>query len=258
MTALFTIDKTLCVNCGACVRTCPMSLFYKSENGSVAVRDGRCLDCFHCTAVCPTEALTHDRLGKDTCLPLPADGDSLLARLQRRRSIRHFKPETPDRAVIQAALDGAEYGPSAKNDRAFQWTVILGRDAVERLRGIILDWAAVTPGYRHLARLARQGADPLTCGAPCLILVHCPDSSKLPAVDSVIAATLAEQLLNDAGLGTCWGGYLHRAADLCLPFREAIALPEGHQVHAVLMAGYSDEVYRRIPVRPGAKVNWLE
>lgn len=256
LTIMFTIDQERCVRCGACVKTCPMSVFRKDESGTVTARDRACLDCYHCTAVCPVEAITCSESDK-TALPLP-EGEGLLAKVQRRRSIRYFKPDTPDRAVIQAALDGAAYAPSAKNDRAYQWTVILGREAVERLYRIILDWAGSEPEFRALTWLARRGINPITCGAPCLVLVHCPDSCSNPVSDSVIAMTLAEQLLNDAGLGTCWGGYFHRAVQQCAELRAALNIPEGHEVYGVLMVGAPDERFPRIPVRPAAQVNWVE
>lgn len=257
MIALFTIDKTLCVDCGQCVSACPMGVFHRKKDGSLAVSAAGCLDCYHCTAACPTGAISHDELGSETALPLP-DNDSLLAKIQRRRSIRHFKPDAPDRAVIQGALDGAAYAPSAKNNRAYQWTVIHGQEAVSRVHRLVLDWAQTIPHLRHLVWLDRRGINPITCGAPCLVLVHCPDDCANPASDSVIAMTLAEQLLNEAGLGTCWGGYFHRAAAACPALKETLALPQGHTVHAVLMVGHPDEHYRRIPMRPAAAVNWIE
>lgn len=254
---MFSIDKNLCIDCGMCVKVCPMGVFYRKKDGALAIGPTRCLSCFHCTAICPTGAITHENLGKYTCLPLPKDDGSLLSKLQRRRSIRNFKPDVPDKAIIQSALDGAAYAPSAKNDRTYQWTVLLG-EAVQRAHQIYLDWAKTVPELRHLVWLNRRGVNPITCGAPCLVLVHCGDDCSNPTSDSIIAATLAEQLLNDAGLGTCWGGYFHRAAGLCPGLQEMLGLPEGHQVHAVLMVGYPDEHYRQIPVRPTACVNWLE
>lgn len=254
---MFTIDRELCVNCGACVKTCPMAIFYRDKEEQVAVRDGRCLDCFHCTAVCPTGAISHDTLG-GASLPDDRADMSLAAKFRRRRSMRRFKAETPDRRVIQTALDNAAYAPSAKNARPYGWTVVLGREKVEELYRTVLAWAKDQPDFRHLVWVDRRGGNPVTCGAPCLVLVHAPDGSTYPGADSLIAMTLAEQLLNDAGLGTCWGGYFHRAVQQCAELRAALNIPEGHEVYGVLMVGAPDERFPRIPVRPAAQVNWVE
>ena len=254
---MFSIDKNLCVDCGLCVKNCPMSIFYRDKAGTVAVREGTCLNCFHCTAACAVGAISHSELGRAS-EELPTDDSSLLSRLQRRRSIRHFKDTTPDRAVIQAALDGAAYAPSAKNDRRYQWTVVLGSEAVNRALDLLLAYAKGEPHLRHLVWLNRQGINPITCGAPCLVLAHCPEDCANPVVDSAIATTLAEQLLNDAGLGTCWGGYFQRISNHCAALREELAIPEGHTVHTVLMVGYPDEHYSRLPARPAAQIHWVE
>lgn len=254
---MFTIDRERCVNCGICARTCPMGVIYLDKEGAPAVREGgKCLQCFHCTAACPTQAITHNELGAAS-LPLQEDDGSMLAKFRRRRSIRRFKPTLPDPAVIRAALDGAAYAPSSKNDRAYQWTVIMG-DAVERAHKIYLEWANTVPELRHLVWLDRRGVNPITCGAPCLVAVHCGDDCTNPASDSVIALTLAEQLLNDAGLGTCWGGYFHRASQTCGALRAMLNLPEGHQVYGVLMVGHPDEHFPRDPYRPAATIHWVE
>lgn len=52
--ALFkpTIDKSLCINCGKCSRTCPVGLDVPNEIGSA-----ECLTCGDCIKGCPTKAL---------------------------------------------------------------------------------------------------------------------------------------------------------------------------------------------------------
>lgn len=254
---MFTIDKNRCVNCGACVSTCPMAIFHRDKEGHIAVRDGKCLDCFHCTAICPTGAVTHDEWGAAS-LPVSPTDNSMAAKFRRRRSIRHFKTETPSRETIQKALDGAAYAPSAKNARPYGWTVVLGREKVDDMYRTVLEWAKDQPDFRHLIWVDRRGGNPVTCGAPCLVLVHAPDGSTYPDTDSVIAMTLAEQLLNDDGLGTCWGGYFHRASQQCEALQAKLNIPEGHRVYGVLMVGYPDERFPRDPVRPAAWVNWVE
>lgn len=254
---MFTIDKSLCLECGACVKVCPLGIFQRGEDGKVFARQKPCLDCFHCSAACPAKAVGHDALGREGCYPAPAE-NGLLARLQRRRSIRHFTQREPDRSLIRQALDGAAYAPSAKNQHACQWTAVLGREHVEHIRRLVLDLARDEPALRHLIQADRAGRDPITCGAPCLLFAHTPPDCRGPETDAVITAALADQLLADLGLGTCWGGYLRAATQLSPALRELLALPEGHQVHAVLMVGYSAERYHNIPPRSPASVTWVE
>ena len=240
---MMTIDQALCIRCGSCVKACPMGIFKQNEDGSVTAEQKECLDCFHCAAACPAKAVGHHELGREALYPAPAAEGSLLSKFQRRRSIRHFKDTTPDPALIRAALDGAAYAPSAKNQQVCRWTVVLGKEKVEELYQLALVWAKGDRDFRHLVWLARHGMNPVTCNAPALILVHAPEDAHNPQTDAAIALALAEQLLAEGGLGTCWGGYLCRMVNRCDELKAALSLPEGHTVYCVLMAGIPDERY---------------
>lgn len=255
---VFTIDPNRCIRCGSCVNACPMNIFSQDETGVVTAAQKECMDCFHCAAACPVRAIGHHELGKDALYPARAEEGTLLSRFQQRRSIRRFKDAAPDRALIQATLDGAAYAPSAKNQQVCHWTVVLGKEQVEQLYEIAMEWAKGDRDFRHLVWLRRHGMNPVTCGAPGLVLVHCPADCHTPQIDAAIAMTLAEQLLVEGGLGTCWGGYLCRMINQCRELQTSLGLPEGHQVYGVLMVGYPDERYPNIPYRPAADITWVE
>ena len=256
--SMMNVNQELCLRCGSCVKACPMNIFSQDETGVVTAAQKDCMSCFHCTAACPTKAIGQHELNRDALYPTPAEEGTLLSKFQKRRSIRHFKDVAPDRGLIQAALNGAAYAPSAKNQQVCQWTVVLGKEQVEQLYEIAMEWAKSDRDFRHLVWLRRHGMNPVTCGAPGLVLVHCPADCHNPQIDAAIAMALAEQLLVEVGLGTCWGGYLCRMINQCEALKSALHLPEGHQVYGVLMVGYPDERYHNIPYRPAADITWVE
>lgn len=255
---MITIDHSRCVACGSCMTACSMGMFHREEDGSVQVKDKPCMECFHCAAACPAQAIGFTGAPPETFYPA-APSDPLLAAIQNRRSIRHFGAEQPDRAFLQWVLDTAMYAPSGKNEHANRWTVVLGHDRIDALYQMTLDWAKDVPHYRHLIKLAQWGRNPVTCGAPCIVVGWNRIDALNPQTDTVIALTLAEQLLVQAGWGTCWGGYLRAAAQNSPAIREALGVPEGCQVYELLLVGRpKEERYLRPPFRPSAQITWME
>lgn len=248
------INSERCISCGLCTRVCPMNVI-TYENGSPVVHSNRsCMACWHCAAVCPKQAIVQDDL--DLYPPVP-DGE--LERLvTMRRSARHFKPEPPEKALLTRVLETAAWAPTGKNERTYGWSVVYGKDRVQELLRIVLDWCADKPRIKVLTKLVTADRDPVTCGASCVIFGHNAETAANPETDVVIAATTAELLLNKAGLGTCWGGYLRRAVDICPEAREFLGISEGHHVYAALLTGVPDnEPYRNIPYRPKPDIKWV-
>lgn len=255
---MMSIDKRRCTDCGACTVACSVGIFYRDEDGRVTAKEKPCMDCFHCAAACPAKAVLCDRLTEEELYPVPSD-DPLLRSIQMRRSVRHFTDELPDRDFLRSVLDATLYAPSGKNEHANRWSVVLGREKTEELFRLTLDWAKDVPHYRHVIKLAQWGRNPVTCGAPCLIVGYNRTDALNPQTDTVIAMTLAEQLLVQEGWGTCWGGYLRAAARESTAIQQALGIPEGCRVYEILLVGRPDgETYRNVPYRPKAEIHWVD
>ena len=78
------------------------------------------------------------------------------------------------------------------------------------------------------------------------------------SANALMGLRLAEQLLAESGLGTCWSGYFRTAAQESPAIQQALGLPEGYRVYSVLMVGVPTERYPNIPYRPAAEASWLE
>jgi hypothetical protein len=92
-----------------------------------------------------------------------------------------------------------------------------------------------------------------------VILGWSPEDCLNPVVDTAVATTTLELLLQSKGLSTCWGGYLNQLANHHPSLRGALGVPEGCQLRCALMVGFDQgEHYRTVPFRPKARVIWLD
>ena len=254
---MVTIDKTRCIACGACLRGCSMGVFVNGPEGPEVHPRRTCIQCMHCAAACPRQAIGFSELTEAEIYP-PMPEEPLEKLLKTRRSIRHFQEKLPPRELVQKALDTAVYAPSGKNQRAYKFTVLWGLDKTRALRDRAIALCREFGEAPELGKLLDKGTDLLTCNAPVMIVAWSPEDCLNPVLDPAVAMAQLELCLVQAGLGTCWGGYLRQVSDRFPELREMLGLRENCRVRCALMTGYADkEKYIRSVWRPGADIHWI-
>ncbi len=257
-----TLDSTRCRNCGLCAKVCIINIFRANDNGTPTLQENRlenCLKCGHCVAVCPHGAISLDGVQPESLQPIvkaPLDDTQRAMLFAARRSLRQYKPDAVEPALLEKALSLASYAPTARNMREIGWTIINGR---EKLLPIIAQAADALEetGKLHYASIKKhlaKGYDPILRGAPCLILAHCKPW-RWDEADCAIAISYMELALHSLGLGVCWAGMIVNAQRQRI--LSSIPLPEGHALFAGLMVGYPAVSYARIPERKLESVTWL-
>ncbi len=248
-----------CIGCLQCARACPMGVIGKGQdNRPTVLPRRRCIGCMHCAAICPKQAVTFDGLSAGQ-LYRPAPDNPVERLICQRRSVRNFQETPPDKAVLQWALDKAEYAPSGKNVHATRWTVLWGKAVTDKFTRMALDICESTGEAPELIKLYQRGTNLITCNAPCVVIGWSPEDCLNPVIDTAVAMATLEILLLSRGLSTCWGGYLNQLANHNDGLRRALGIPDGCKMRCALMVGYPHrETYRNIPYRPDAKVVWPE
>jgi nitroreductase len=242
-----------------------MGLFEAGAEGFPAFRAGAeesCIACGHCVAVCPNSAIRHRALPLEESPLIDHDltvsAPALHQLIRSRRSVREFRAEPVPETLVREAIEAARWAPSAINRQPVQWLVIQSPTEVKRLASMVVDYLRQgnEPRYAPFIELWDQGKDPILRNAPHLAVLHSTDEWIWSSVDSIIALTQFELAAVAQGIGTCWAGFLMRAANGHLPLREALGIPGDHSVFGAMMFGFPRYSYHRSPPRHAARIEW--
>ena len=155
------IDAQKCIGCELCVKVCPSDTI-SMQDGKARVTGDLSLQCGHCAAVCPVDAV---RVGgidpqslafssftlNDDWLP-PGDFDTarLVHLMASRRSCRNYTDQAVDRSILTDLVKIGTTAPSGTNCQNWTFTILPDRAAVndcgQRIAGF----------FKKLNRLAEK------------------------------------------------------------------------------------------------------
>jgi len=267
----FTIDRDLCIQCGACIDDCPFHIIELAPDFPALnpTRIHHCIQCQHCLAVCPTGALSILGRKPENSMPLPESlptAQQMTALIRGRRSTRRFLPEPLESGVIDRMLATVANGPTGKNNRQWLFTVIedprslalLKRETIEGLRAAVIE-KRLPEGqsyFRHVVSAWDQGRDIIFRDAPHLLMVSVPQTASTPDADMLIAMSYFELLAASMGIGTLWNAMIRWAFSLISTDMYArLAIPGDHVKGYALLFGRPAVTYHRTVQRDEAQVN---
>jgi nitroreductase/NAD-dependent dihydropyrimidine dehydrogenase PreA subunit len=268
----FEVDAELCEACGLCADDCPAKII-DMETGQPAIapeREENCLRCQHCMAVCPTGAISILGVRPEELQPVPERFPNLPALetlIRRRRSVRNYKDENVDPALLAHLLEVAWQAPTGKNDRQVHFTVVDDRKKMAALRarvmrgiGSLAAKNALPEKLAFFANFARkweeQGKDIVFRGAPHLLIATAPASCATPTADCLIALTTFDLFAQAHGLGTAWVGYGNWAIDVLVPeVKQEMGIPANHVFGYCMIFGNPAVQYARTVLHKNALIH---
>lgn len=265
----FVVSSDLCTQCGECVLDCPARIIEMSDGNAPVVlpeNEAECMQCQHCLTVCPTGAISI--LGHDPRMSVPLDAehlptlDQVSVLVRGRRSVRRYKDENVDPALLERLLADAANAPTGVNARKLTFHLIDDKEVQARFRQraleriIAADRAGSLPeSARYLKRIVTlwesEGRDLLFRGAPHALIVTAPPDAPCPEQDVVIALAYFELLAQSAGLGTVWWGMLSWVLETLPDLKELLGIPADHKYYAMLF-GVPSYRYARTAQRDDA------
>ena len=267
----FTVDKELCVSCGACAEDClPQAIQMEGEYPSIP-NEEHCMRCLHCLAVCPTGAISI--LGHDPAESEPLKGrlpapEQVATLMKGRRSVRRYKQENVDPALLRRVLDVAAHAPTGVNARQLWVTVIddtasmdaFRKEVYQRLEDLVRENRMPENPRRQFfssaPELWRKGLDPIFRHAPHCVLVSNAKDAPYREQDSLIYLSYFELMAQSGGLGTVWCGLLYWCLRLVLPeLIPRLGIPETHELGYAMLFGSPAVQYQRTAERGPADVH---
>lgn len=268
---LLVIDKEKCERDGFCIRDCPTAIIRLPEKGFPEIVPGgeaACLDCGHCVAVCPHDALSHQRIPIEKSPRIREElhiNEAQAAQfLRSRRSVRHFLDKPVEREKIRRLIEMARYAPTAGNSQMVEWMVLDDKARIREIAGLTVNWLreivkspqvmAASP-YLPLAVAAWDaGNDSILRDAPALIIAIAPREAMNGLVDLTLALSYLDLFAPALDLGTCWAGLLQGAMLNSPAVKAAVGVSESYPHHYPLMAGYPEFKFHRLPERKTPKI----
>jgi len=269
---LFTIDTAKCRKDHICASNCPLGLIDKGSGVPRAAQNAEdlCLGCGHCVSACPTGAFSHRAMTPEQCAPidpeLPAAAAAAEQWLRGRRSIRAYKVDPVDKAVLEGIIQTATYGPSGHNTQPVEWLVVYDSSVVRRVAGHVIDWMRFTireqPDFakalllEHFVGHWEKGTDYACRNAPHIVFTHAHKDNRMADSACTIALAYLDLAARANGLGACWAGYVDIATRCYPPLQKELGMPADHRSYGAMLVGYPKYKYYRIPVRKDARINW--
>lgn len=270
--SLFVVDTSKCKKDHICVAVCPLGIIDDVDGVPTPTNNAKelCIRCGHCVAACPTGALSHTVMTPEQCTPinrnLSLKAEQAEQFLRGRRSIRVYRDDPVDRAVLTRIIETASAAPSGHNTQPVEWLIVHDTSEVRRLTGLVIDWMRFMiqkkPDYAKELSLQlvvdkwEKGIDGVCRSAPHLVLTHAHKNNMMAQPACTIALAYLELAAQANGLGACWAGYFDIATRFWPPLQKELGLPADHTSYGTMMVGYPKYKYYRIPLREKTRISW--
>ncbi len=278
------INTLKCDGCGHCVKVCSDFGFELVDHKAVISKNSifGCVACGQCMMACPTGAIAVEgrTLSPIQLFDLPDKEsvptfDSLLALLQRRRSIRTFKDKTVESEKINQILEAAQTAPmglppsdvhvivfeNKKQVRAFaegfsvylksirwmasNWFMTLMRPFWGKANDEMMH-EFIKPVFEIYVDSMEKGENWINYDAPLAMYFY--GSPYTDPADPIIAATYAMLAGESLGLGTCMLGAVHpfiQNGKKARLFREKWGIKYPSREGLFVIFGYADVHYKK-------------
>lgn len=164
--------------------------------------------------------------------------NSVIKTILDRRSIRKYKDQAIDQALLEQLVDVSLQAPSARNLQSARMIITRDQELLNRMDDCFLE--VMRSGGRDIEK------GYLFHGAPTVIFLAHSDLSGNPADGHADAGILSQTIAlcaKSLDLGTCIVGLISylRKHPQCEAFYKELQVPDGFVIDLCVTVGYADE-----------------
>ena len=250
------IDYEKCTVCLSCINDCPNSYLFLEED-TVKTHDDGCMECGHCYAVCPTNAIqmiNYDFEEEPFVSMTEINSDTLLKAMKSRRSIRNFKSQPVEEEKIMKILEAGRYSPTGGNSQNVSFIILGSKQAEAEEICVNLFKKGKKIGSTLINYLGRIEItdDFFFKGAPLVIVVASKNN-----VNAGLSSAYMEIMANSLGLGVLYSGFFVMCTKISRKLKNLLQLEKGYDVVSCIVIGYPNVKYQRIVPRNELKYKKL-
>jgi nitroreductase len=144
--------------------------------------------------------------------------------INRRRSVRAYKPAEVEEEKLNKILEAARLSPSASNQQEWKFIIVRNMETRKKLAKAAFGQSFIGEAPAVIVACGTEPKAIMACGQP----AH--------TVDVSIACAFMVLQAYELGLGTCWIGAFREGE-----VKKILKIPEDVRVVAVIPLGYPDE-----------------
>ena len=165
----------------------------------------------------------------------------LMEAIEKRRSVRAYKPDQVEREKIETLLHAAVMAPTGMNAQPWAFGVIQDKALLaeydERVKQFMLDSIEEMPWIKQYEEYFRNPDYHVFYGAPALVTIYGKSDMPVAQIDCCLAAENLMLAACDLGLGTCWMGFASMLLNTS-EMKKELGVPEEFSVFAPIIVGY--------------------
>jgi len=164
--------------------------------------------------------------------------NEIIKAIKERRSVREYEDKPIEKEKINQILEAGMWGPSAKNEQKWHFTVITNKEVIKKVSEMRLE--AVSEKDVWIKKRLETKKDPILYNAPLYIVITAPVDYKWADIDGTIAAHDMILAAHSLCLGSCYIGTIKILKD-DEEFKKLLQVPDGHKIIITMVFGYAKE-----------------